>query len=193
MSYVYYVLLVYLINFLNLRGMSKGRGSNEVGLVILLSAMGLICFLLFLLLQQMSAGIQCIRNYGELKETILNNTENQEDLLFGFYPPNQSPSHIITVYYFITPLEAGPNATNPNYEEDLNATAASYTFQWVDSSTLLLMEWRLFDALSFSIAELKEYNMSIIVSPGFCDESEAVKLLNMATIWVRLKHTQSAF
>ena len=145
--------------------------------------MAFISFLLFLLLEHISEGSPCIKNYGELKEAILNNTENQEDLLFGFYPPNQSPSHIITVYYYITP--------NPYYE--FNSTAANYTFQWVDSSTLLLMEWRLFDALSFGIAELKEYNMSIIVSPGFCDESEAEKLLNMATIWVsKVKHISSS-
>lgn len=120
----------------------------------------------------------CISNYGELKEAILNNTENKEDLLRGFYPPNQSPSHILTVYYYLQPH------FNSSYPDEFNTTNASYVFQWVDSSTLLLLEWRLFNALSFDISQLTENNITLIISPTFCDKDEEVELLNMATIWV---------
>lgn len=131
----------------------------------------------------------CINNYEELKTSIINNSENIENLLQGFYPPNQSPSHILNVYYYTQLLDSDDktvnetNVSHPHFEQPNNT--ANYIFQWVDSSTLLLFEWRLFDALSFGIAELDVYNISLSIRP-FCDEDEAVKLLNMATVWVSL-------
>lgn len=130
---------------------------------------------------------KCIDNYGELKSSILNNSENTEDLLKGFYPPNQSPSHVVTVRYYIQPIvnisDTADNTTNGTFSYDELNHTASYTYRWVDSSTLLLMDWKLFDALSFGIAKLSAVNISIIISP-FCNKDDAVDLLNMATVWV---------
>ena len=128
-----------------------------------------------------SSDDNCIGNYGELKNSILNNTENTEDLLRGFYPPNQSPSHVVTIYYYIQPIS--DNTTNGTVSYDQLNNTASYTYRWVDSSSLLLTEWQLFDALSFGISKLNAQNMSIIITP-FCNEDEAINLLNMATVWV---------
>ena len=122
----------------------------------------------------------CIDDYQELKNALLNNSGR---LLLGFYPPNQSPSRVMNVYYNIE--QPNPDDDNASYQSfESHNISTDYIFQWVDSSTLLLTEIRLFQALSFGIASLKinEVNVSI---PPFCDDDEAVDLLNQATIWVR--------
>ena len=60
---------------------------------------------------------------------------------------------------------------------------ADYIFQWVDSSTILLTEVRLFQTLSFYIAQLTIANVTIVLPP-FCDENKTLSLLNTLTMWV---------
>ena len=129
----------------------------------------------------------CIDNYGELKLSIVNNSENAENLLKSFYPPNQSPAHMLNVYYYIvitTDDDEGEVIGNETHEhfENPNVTA-DYIFQWADSSTLLLTEFRLFRALSFGIAGLELGEVDVKVDP-FCDSDKALQLLNLATVWV---------
>ena len=131
----------------------------------------------------------CINNYQDLQLSILNNSENSESLLKAFYPPNKSPAHLLNVYYYISINEAPEeyvedlvgNETHPHFENP-NVTA-DHIFQWVDSSTLLLTEFKLFHALSFGIAALETGEVRVQVDP-FCNEDDEVELLNLATIWV---------
>ena len=125
----------------------------------------------------------CVDNYYELKSSILNSSENAENLLKSFYPPNQSPAHVLNVYYYINDFEQFGNETHPKFENP-NITA-DYIFQWVDSSTLLLTEFRLFRALSFGIAGLETGEVSIKVPLPFCNNDTELELLNLATVWVK--------
>ena len=142
-----------------------------------------IYFLIFFIVLQLSE-VQCnhvsdeddcIADYQELKQSLLNNTGS---LLLAFYPPNESPTRVLNVFYYIEPL----NDTEPNMTAD-------YIFQWVDSSTLLLTEFDLFQALSFRIAALKSNDVNVTIAP-FCNEDEAIDLLNQGTTWVS-EYTQS--
>ena len=69
----------------------------------------------------------------------------------------------------------------PNFEEP--KTTADYIFQWVDSSTILLTQVRLFQTLSFYIAQLTISNVTIVLPP-FCDENKTLSLHNTLTVWV---------
>ncbi len=153
-----------------------------------MSAPGSPLVVVFLLIFQACNGTQpitdCIDNYNELKVSILNSSENAENLLKNFYPPNQSPAHVLNVYYYINGFEEIGNETHPKFENP-NITA-DYIFQWVDSSTLLLTEFRLFRALSFSIAGLETGELSIKVPFPFCDDDRELELLNLATVWVKI-------
>ena len=111
----------------------------------------------------------CIVDYQELKQSLLNNSGS---LLLAFYPPNKSPTRVLNVFYYIEPS----NDTEQNMTAD-------YIFQWVDSSTLLLTEFDLFKALSFRIAALTSNDVNVTIAP-FCNEDEAIDLLNQGTVWV---------
>ena len=111
----------------------------------------------------------CIDNYQELRQSLL---DNSGSLLLAFYPPNESPTRVLNVFYYIEAV----NATEPNMTAD-------YIFQWVDSSTLLLTEFDLFKALSFGIAALKPNDVNVTIAP-FCHDDEAIDLLNQGTTWV---------
>ena len=153
------------------------------------------CFIsIFFIILQLSnvysdeeANVQCIHNYQELKTSLLNNSDNIDNLLLAFYPPNKPPAHVLNVYYYIQLLDTvedednDTNQTHPHFEKP--TTTADYIFQWVDSSTLLLTEIRLFQALSFGIIKLEIGNVDITIDP-FCDENKAIDLLNVATVWV---------
>ena len=142
--------------------------------------------------QQTTYDAECISTYQDLKNAVITNANNTQSLLLGFYPPNQSPSHVVNVFYHIeesgSDLDASDDNTTmfPNFEEP-NSTA-DYIFQWVDSSTLLLTEVRLFQALSFYIAQLTISEVTVVLPP-FCNDSDSLWLLNALTVWVRLsKH-----
>lgn len=131
----------------------------------------------------------CIKNYHDLKTSIVNNSENAQNLLTTFYPPNRSPAHILIVYYYLASVYQEDNTdnitgneTHPHFENP-NITA-DHIFQWMDSSTLLLTEFRLFKALTFGIAGLESGELEIKVDKPFCNSDDEVKLLNLATIWV---------
>ena len=148
-----------------------------------------VLFILFHVSLGVYGSTKCIQNYQELRASIQNNSENADNLLLAFYPPNRSPAHLLNVYYYIVDHENGQeedggNVTHPNFENP--NTTADYIFQWVDSSTLLLTEFRLFQALSFEIAGLETGAVDVKISP-FCDSNKEVELLNLATVWVKPK------
>ena len=136
-------------------------------------------FLLLLLYSSVKAedDITCIRNYGDLKDALLDReTDNERLLLDTFYPPSgESIVHFVNVLYCISDnkTKCSPGSTN-------------YTYYWADSRLLLVIEPYLLNALTLTAIKLHVDEVTLTISPPFCsNDTEAnLQLLNTLTVWV---------
>ena len=112
----------------------------------------------------------CIENYEQLKDSLRSNkTNNIQELLDAFYPPNESTVHWAFVRYYCV-------------NDSFNCTT-NYTYIWAENAILLVHEYELLNALTLNLFDLRSTQLELNISP-FCTDVDEVELLFTLTTWV---------
>lgn len=123
----------------------------------------------------------CIRTYKELRRALHDNeTNNIATLLNAFYPPNSQDIQVAIINYCIS--------DNKTFCTDID-NENDFTFKWAASALLLVQEYDLINALVFDLFQFNYTNITLIISPLFCEdvnEDDITNNLQLLTTWVSM-------
>ena len=116
------------------------------------------------------ADTSCVEDLMSLIDVFKTNKTSTDNVLHirqTFYPQDKPAPHYVIVYYC--------------YEEPCNNNnTANYTYIWTDNPIFFVVNYHLFNALTFELADLGNIGELNLVIPQFCNNNE-MELLQVLT------------
>ena len=116
------------------------------------------------------ADTSCVEDLMSLIDVFKTNKTSTDNVLHirqTFYPQDKPAPHYMIVHYC--------------YEEPCNNNnTANYTYIWTDNPIFFVVDYHLFNALTFELADLGDIGELNLVVPQFCNNNE-MELLQALT------------
>ena len=116
------------------------------------------------------ADTSCVEDLMSLIDVFKTNKTSTDNVLHirqTFYPQDKPAPHYVIVHYC--------------YEEPCNNNnTANYTYIWTDNPIFFVVDYHLFNALTFELADLGNIGELNLVVPQFCNNNE-MELLQALT------------
>ena len=116
------------------------------------------------------ADTSCVEDLMSLIDVFKTNKTSTDNVLHirqTFYPQKNTAPHYVIVHYC--------------YEEPCNNNnTANYTYIWTDNPIFFVVDYYLFNALTFELADLGNIGELNLVVPQFCNNNE-MELLQALT------------
>ena len=120
-----------------------------------------------------AADTSCVQDLPSLIAGFSSNETSTDNILRiqeTFYPQNKPVPHYVTVYYC--------------FEEPCDETTVDYTYVWADNPIFFVVDYYLFRALTFELADLGDIQEVYFVVPEPCDNNTNKELLLTLTAQV---------
>ena len=117
----------------------------------------------------------CVEDLMSLIDAFSSNKTSTDNILRiqeTFYPQNKAAAHYVIVCYC--------------YQEPCNKTSADYIYIWTDNAIFFVVDYYLFKALTFELADLGDIREVFFVIPEPCNNNNTEDLLLALTSQVEL-------
>ena len=125
------------------------------------------------------ADTSCVEDLKSLIDVFKTNKTSTDNVLHirqTFYPQkNTAPHYVIVHYCFEEPCNSDNNIAN-------------YTYIWTDNPIFFVVDYHLFNALTFELANLGDIGELNLVVPQFCknNENELLQALTSQVTYILL-------
>ena len=116
------------------------------------------------------AVMSCVEDLPSLIAAFSSNKTSTDNILRiqeTFYPQDKAAPHYVKVYYC--------------YQEPCNETNPDYTYIWTDNPIFFVVDYHLFRALTFELADLGDIGNVSFVVPEPCNNNDTEELLLVLT------------
>ena len=120
-----------------------------------------------------AANMSCAKDLPSFISAFSSNKTSTDNILRikeTFYPQDKAAPHYVKVYYCLQ--ETSNNCTN---------NTADYIYIWADNAIFFVVDYHLFKALTFELAELGDIGEVYFVVPDPCNNNDTDSLLLVLT------------